>query len=129
MSSLVNVRELPMHTKMEVAVGHAFDVLNGKVNSVMFDSDAQVLDEAERSFYLISPDTMIVVEGAEEIRNIIEEDFKFIQGRDVKMLINRLSENVVGIAVCHFDKEESVSSYKSGDDEEFYDPLPNPFYE
>ena len=102
-----------MHTKMEVAVGHAFDVLNGKVNSVMFDSDAQVLDEAERSFYLISPDTMIVVEGAEEIRNIIEEDFKFIQGRDVKSLINRLSENVVGIAVCHFDKEEeSMSSYK-----------------
>lgn len=113
MSSLVDVRELPMHTKMEVAVGHAFDVLNGKVNSVLFDSDAQPLDEAERSFYLISPDTMVVVEGAEEIRNIIEEDFKFIQGRDVKLLINRLSENVVGIAVCHFDKDcLSVSSYK-----------------
>jgi len=118
MSSLVDVRELPMHTKMEVAVGHAFDVLNGKVNSVMFDSDAQLLDEAERSFYLISPDTMIVMEGAEEIRNIIEEDFKFIQGRDVKLLVNKLSENVVGIAVCHFDKEvECTSSYKSEDDE------------
>ena len=117
MSSLVNVRELPMHTKMEVAVGHSFDVLNGKVRSVMIDSDAQPLDEAERSFYTIVPDTIVAINrDAAEVRKTIENDFRFIQGRDIKLLINRVGVNYIGVAICQ-PNHELISSFKSDDDE------------
>lgn len=117
MSDLVNVRELPMHTKREVAVGHAFDVLNGKVESVMLDADAQPLDEAERNFYTIAPDTMLSVKtNAKEIRKVIESDFGFIQGRDVKLLINKLGNSTIGIAVCHlYDGHTSLADFKGSE--------------
>ena len=116
MSSLVNVRELPMHTKMEVAVGHGFDVLNGKTQSVMIDSDAQPLDEAERSFYTIVADTMATISlDANEIRNVIENDFRFIQGRDIKLLINRVGQKV-GVAICQPNHELTPCDFKSEDD-------------
>lgn len=118
MSSLVNVRELPMHTKMEVAVGHGFDVLNGKTQSVMIDSDAQPLDEAERSFYTIVADTMATTKNdADEIRNVIENDFRFIQGRDIKLLINRVGVHYIGIAICQPNHELTPCDFKSEDDE------------
>lgn len=118
MSSLVNVRELPMHTKMEVAVGQAFDVLNGKVKSVMFDKDAQPLDEAERSFYIIAPDTMLSIgTGANDIREVIENDFKFIQSRDLRLLVTKLGSGTIGIAVCHFfDGMTPISEFKSNEE-------------
>ena len=117
MSDLINVRELPMHTKMEVAVGHGFDVLNRKVQSVMIDSDAQLLDEAERPFYTIVADTIATINNdAEEIRKTIENDFRFIQGRDIKLLLNRVGKNYIGVAICQ-PNHELITSFKSGDDE------------
>ena len=117
MSDLVNVRELPMHTKMEVAVGHGFDVLNGKVQSVMIDSDAQPLDEAERSFYTIVADTIATIKNdAEEIRKTIENDFRFIQGRDIKLLLNRVGKDYIGVAICQ-PNHELITSFKSDEDE------------
>ena len=119
MSSLVNVRELPMHTKTEVAVGQAFDVLNGKVKSVMIDKDAQPLDEAERSFYIIAHKTMLSVEtGDSDVREGIENDFKFIQSRDLKLLVTNLGSGTIGIAVCHFyDGYTPLADFKSSEEE------------
>jgi uncharacterized protein (DUF1499 family) len=81
----VNVRTLPLHTKREVAVGLAFDVLNGKRSTTIIDKDGQVVNDERQ---VINPDTMSrVFKNAKDVRWYMERDFDFMQTHNTYIIV------------------------------------------
>lgn len=98
----VNVRTLPLHTKKEVAVGLAFDVLNGKRSTTIIDKDGQVVNDERQH---INTDSISrVFKNAEGVRWGMERDFDFMQNHNTYIAIVPVGDYGVGFATTFVPK-------------------------